>query len=68
MKRVADQVFILHKGRLVLDAAVDTLRRSYQQIDLVFPIPPDESYIRIAECRKCSDDGATDENYCQRRC
>lgn len=37
VERVADQVCILHHGRLVLDASVDDIRQSYRQIDIVFP-------------------------------
>ena len=47
VERIADHVCILHKGCLVLDAALDGMRHSYRQIDLVFPILPDESDIRM---------------------
>ena len=40
VERVADQVCIIHQGRLVLDASLDELRLSYRQIDMVFPSPP----------------------------
>ena len=40
VERVADQVCILHQGRLVLDASLDDLRLSYRQIDMVFPTLP----------------------------
>lgn len=42
VERVADQVCILHQGRLVLDASLDDLRQSYRQIDMVFPSLPAE--------------------------
>lgn len=42
VERVADQVCILHQGRLVLDASLDDLRLSYRQIDMVFPSLPAE--------------------------
>ena len=40
VERVADQVCILHQGRLVMDASLDDLRLSYRQIDMVFPSMP----------------------------
>jgi ABC-2 type transport system ATP-binding protein len=40
VERVADQVCIIHQGRLVLDASLDDLRLSYRQIDMVFPSLP----------------------------
>jgi ABC-2 type transport system ATP-binding protein len=36
VERIADHVCMLDKGRLVIDAAMDDLRQSYRQIDLVF--------------------------------
>jgi ABC-2 type transport system ATP-binding protein len=36
VERVADQVCILEKGRLLVDQSLDELRRSYRRIDLVF--------------------------------
>ena len=37
VERVADQVCILHQGRLVMNASLDEIRLSYRQIDMVFP-------------------------------
>jgi ABC-2 type transport system ATP-binding protein len=37
VERVADQVCILHRGRLVLDVSLDDIRLDYRQIDIVFP-------------------------------
>ena len=48
VERIADQVCILHSGRLVLDSSVDDLRQSYRRIDLVFPSIPPEHDFRIA--------------------
>jgi ABC-2 type transport system ATP-binding protein len=48
IERVADQVCILHAGRLVLDSSLDDLRQSYRRIDLVFPSMPREHDFRIA--------------------
>jgi ABC-2 type transport system ATP-binding protein len=47
VERIADHVCILHRGHLALDADLDEMRQSYRQIDLVFPILPDESEIRM---------------------
>ena len=48
VERIADQICILHAGRLVLDSSLDDLRQSYRQIDLVFPSIPAEHDFRIA--------------------
>jgi ABC-2 type transport system ATP-binding protein len=48
VERIADHVCMLDKGRLVIDASMDDLRRSYRQIDLVFPSAPDEREFRMA--------------------
>jgi ABC-2 type transport system ATP-binding protein len=47
VERVADQICVLHAGRLVLDSSLDDLRQSYRQIDLVFPSIPAERDFRI---------------------
>jgi ABC-2 type transport system ATP-binding protein len=47
VERIADQICILHAGRLVLDSSVDNLRQSYRRIDLVFPSIPAEHDFRI---------------------
>jgi ABC-2 type transport system ATP-binding protein len=48
VERIADQICILHAGRLVLDSSVDDLRESYRRIDLIFPCIPAEHDFRIA--------------------
>jgi ABC-2 type transport system ATP-binding protein len=48
VERVADQICILHAGRLVLDSSADDLRESYRRIDLVFPSIPAEHDFRMA--------------------
>ena len=48
VERIADQICILHAGRLVLDSSVDDLRESYRRIDLIFPSIPAEHDFRIA--------------------
>jgi ABC-2 type transport system ATP-binding protein len=39
VERVADDVCVLEKGRLVLDASLDEVRQSYRRIDIAFPSP-----------------------------
>jgi ABC-2 type transport system ATP-binding protein len=47
VERIADQVCILHGGRIVMDTSLDYIRQSYRQIDLVFADVPDESNFRM---------------------
>ncbi len=47
VERIADQICVLHGGRLVLDSSLDDLRQSYRRIDLVFPSIPAEHDFRI---------------------
>jgi ABC-2 type transport system ATP-binding protein len=47
VERIADQVCILHAGRLVLDSSLDDLRQSYRRIDLIFPSIPAEHDFRL---------------------
>jgi ABC-2 type transport system ATP-binding protein len=47
IERIADNVCILHRGRLVIDASLDDMRHSYRQIDLVFPSLPPEQKLRV---------------------
>jgi ABC-2 type transport system ATP-binding protein len=48
VERIADHVCMLEKGRLVLDVSLDEMRRSYRQIDCVFPALPAEREFQIA--------------------
>ncbi len=48
VERIADQVCILEKGCLLVDASLDNLRQFYRRIDLVFPSAPSEREFRIA--------------------
>ena len=48
VERVADHVCLLHQGSLLVDAAMDDIRETYSQIDLVFPSAPDENALRLA--------------------
>lgn len=47
VERVSDQVCILDKGRLLVDAPLDELRQFYRRIDLVFASPPPEHEFQI---------------------
>jgi ABC-2 type transport system ATP-binding protein len=47
VERIADQVCILHGGRIVMDTSLDDIRQSYRQIDLVFADVPDEMNFRM---------------------
>jgi len=57
VERIADHVCILHKGCLALDASLDGMRHSYRQIDLVFPVLPDESDIRMPSVESVRTEG-----------
>jgi ABC-2 type transport system ATP-binding protein len=48
VERIADNVCILDKGRLILDATMDDLRRSYRQITVVLPELPAEREFQFA--------------------
>jgi ABC-2 type transport system ATP-binding protein len=47
VERIADQVCILDKGRLLMNASLDHLREFYRRIDLVFSFTPIEHEFRI---------------------
>ncbi len=47
VERVADDVCVIHKGRLAMNGSLDDLRQSYRQIDLVFNAMPDEVEFRL---------------------
>jgi ABC-2 type transport system ATP-binding protein len=53
VERIADQICVLHAGRLVLDSSLDDLRQSYRRIDLVFPSIPSELEFRIKGVEEC---------------
>jgi ABC-2 type transport system ATP-binding protein len=48
VERIADEVCILHRGRLMLNTSLDQIRESYRQVELVFPALPRESDVRLA--------------------
>jgi ABC-2 type transport system ATP-binding protein len=47
VERIADQVCVLDKGRLVMDQPLDDVRQSYRRVDLVFPFAPDAADFRM---------------------
>jgi len=57
IERIADNVCILHRGRLVIDASLDDMRRSYRRIDLVFPSVPAEQELRVAGVKSIRTSG-----------
>ena len=48
VERIADQVCVLEKGCLLLDAPLDQLRQFWRRIDLVFDVPPPEIEFHIS--------------------
>lgn len=48
VERISDQVCILDKGRLLMDAPLEDLRQFYRRIDLVFQSPPAEHEFQIS--------------------
>jgi ABC-2 type transport system ATP-binding protein len=57
VERVADQVCILEKGCLLVDATLDQLRQSYRRIDLVFPFDPPEGEFGISGVERIRTSG-----------
>jgi ABC-2 type transport system ATP-binding protein len=57
VERVADNVCILDKGRLILDATMDDLRQSYRQITVVFPELPLEREFQFAGVERIQTSG-----------
>ncbi|MDE3136304.1 MAG: ABC transporter ATP-binding protein [Acidobacteriota bacterium] len=47
VERVADDVCMMEKGKLVLRLSLDEMRKSYRQIDAVFPAAPPELNFRV---------------------
>jgi ABC-2 type transport system ATP-binding protein len=47
VERISDQVCILDKGQLLVNASLDHLRQSYRRIELAFPSAPIEHAFRI---------------------
>ena len=47
VERIADDVCIVDKGRVVLSESLDNLRQSYRHIKLAFPSLPEEGEFRV---------------------
>lgn len=57
VERVADQVCILDRGCLLVDASLDQLRQFYRRIDLVFSSLPPERAFRISGVERIQTSG-----------
>lgn len=57
VERIADNICIIDKGRLILDASIDDLRQSYRQITLVFPELPGEREFEFAGVERIKTSG-----------
>jgi ABC-2 type transport system ATP-binding protein len=57
VERIADNICILDKGRLILDASQDDLRQSWRQITLVFPELPVEREFQLAGVQRIRTSG-----------
>lgn len=57
VERIADNVCILDKGRLIMDASMDDLRQSYRQVTLVFAELPAEREFQLAGVERIRTSG-----------
>jgi ABC-2 type transport system ATP-binding protein len=57
VERIADNVCILDKGRLVMDTSMDDVRQSYRQITLAFPEIPSEREFQLAGVERIRTSG-----------
>ncbi len=57
VERIADNICILDKGRLILDSSMDDLRQSYRQITVVFPELPVEREFQLAGVERIRTSG-----------
>jgi ABC-2 type transport system ATP-binding protein len=48
VERISDQVCVIHKGGLVMNASLDVLRQSWRQVDMVFASLPDKAAFQIS--------------------
>jgi ABC-2 type transport system ATP-binding protein len=48
VERISDQVCVIHKGGLVMNASLDALRQSWRQVDMVFGSIPDQTAFQMA--------------------
>jgi ABC-2 type transport system ATP-binding protein len=54
VERVADRVCMIHKGSLVMDASLESMRESYRRIDLTFNAVPDQAEFQIPGVERLS--------------
>jgi len=57
VERIADNICILDKGKLIMDSSMDDLRQSYRQITLVFPEVPVEREFQLAGVERIRTSG-----------
>jgi ABC-2 type transport system ATP-binding protein len=57
VERVADQICILEHGRLVADVSLEEIRRSYRQVDVVFPFEPANLEVTLNGVEKVQTSG-----------
>ncbi len=57
VERIADNICILDKGKLIMDSSMDDLRQSYRQITLVFPEAPAEREFQLAGVERIRTSG-----------
>jgi ABC-2 type transport system ATP-binding protein len=52
VERISDQICVIHRGALVMDAAVDDLRESWRRVDIVMPWAPDPEQFQMQGVEK----------------
>jgi ABC-2 type transport system ATP-binding protein len=57
VERIADHVCILDKGYLKIDSSLDSLRKSFRRIDLVFPDFRSEADLQISGVQRIQANG-----------
>jgi ABC-2 type transport system ATP-binding protein len=66
VERIADNVCILERGRLLVDASLDELRQFYRRIDMVFPSDAPEQEFRISGVERVRRSGRQISVYASR--
>jgi ABC-2 type transport system ATP-binding protein len=59
VEQVADQVLMIDRGKLVLDASMDRLKEQYRQIQAVFAHPIEERDLRLPGVERVRVEGRT---------
>jgi ABC-2 type transport system ATP-binding protein len=47
VERISDQICVIHRGALVMDASVDELRQSWRRVDIVMPWTPNPEQFQM---------------------